>query len=338
MKNNPFVIVYMLLAMVLMSCATKKSFNIVLLPDTQTYSRAYPEIFMSQTKWIAENSDSIAFVLHQGDITDWNTDNEWQVASKAMQMLDGKVPYTVVPGNHDTGAPPYAFHTKTRATDLFNVYFPYEKYSEYKSFGGAFEEGKMDNTWHTFKAGGYNWLILSLEFGPRNSVLQWAGDIIKDHPKHKVIINTHAYMYSDDTRMSADRNHNWRPQSYGIGNDTGDNAVNDGEQMWKKLVSQYANVLLVFSGHVLHDGTGTLESTGLHGNTVYQMLANYQGGVKDAVKGGNGFLRKLTIDPVKQKIFVKTYSPYINEYKTGPDQQFVIENVQFNSIPDKGKR
>ena len=59
------------------------------------------------------------------------------------------------------------------------------------------------------------------------------------------------------------------------------------------------------------------------------MMANYQGGVENTVKGGNGFLRRLTINPAEKKITVKTYSPYVDEYKTEPDQQFVIENVDF---------
>src|SRR5690554_1727235 len=99
--------------------------------------------------------------------------------------------------------------------------------------------------------------------------------------------------------------------------------------MWEKLVSQHPNIMFVFSGHVLHDGTGYLVSEGKHGNKVYQMLANYQGGVENTVKGGNGFLRRLTINTAEKKITVKTYSPYVDEYKREPDQQFVIENVDF---------
>lgn len=163
-----------------------------------------------------------------------------------------------------------------------------------KNFGGAFEEGKMDNVWYTFKAAGIKWLILCLEFGPRNNVLDWAGEVVKKHPHHKVIINTHAYMYSDDTRMGeGDR---WLPQKYGLGKDTGENAVNNGEQMWDKLVSKYPNILFVFSGHVLNGGVGTLVSTGEQGNKVYQMLANFQDGVKGTNRGQTGFLRIVDID------------------------------------------
>ena len=173
------------------------------------------------------------------------------------------------------------------------------------------------------------WLVLSLEFGPRNCVLDWAATVIKTHPDHKIIINTHAYMYSDNTRMGKDKGHKWLPDDYGIGKDSCASSVNDGEQMWEKLVKKYPNIILVTSGHVLNDGTGYLVSKGINGNFVYQMLANYQTGVEGSVRGGNGFLRMLIIDPKNSSISVKTYSPYIDEYKTDPDNQFTINNVKF---------
>lgn len=87
--------------------------------------------------------------------------------------------------------------------------------------------------------------------------------------------------------------------------------------------------MFVFSGHVLNDGTGMLVSEGIHGNKVYQMLANYQGGVEGTENGGNGFLRLIKIDPRNSTISVQTYSPYVNKYKTESDQQFTFEKVKF---------
>lgn len=316
---------YSIVILILYLCTSCKenSFKIVLLPDTQYYSESYPEIFGAQTKWIAKNSDSIAFVLHQGDITNQNTSKEWEAAAGAMSVLDNKVPYVVCAGNHDVGA------SDVRDTELFNTWFPYEKYSKTKGFGGACEEGKMDNVWYSFNAGGINWLIISLEFGPRNKVLEWASEVVKNHPSHKVIINTHAYLYSDNTRMSDDRGHYWLPQSYGLGKGAEYEDVNDGEQMWKKFVNLYPNIIMVVSGHVLNEGVGTLVSEGNYHNKVYQMLANYQKFVDESIKGGNGFLRILTINPKAGKISVQTYSPYVDEFKTEPSQQFDFKNVKF---------
>lgn len=299
--------------------------RIVLLPDTQIYSESFPEIFHAQTKWIASQAGRISFVLHQGDITNNNSDEQWEVAAAAMRNLEEKeVPYAVCMGNHDIGTHGFA---DVRNTDLFNKWFPYSKHSTDPHFGGAFEYGKMDNVWYTFQAGGIAWLVLSLEFGPRNKVLDWAAKVIEKHDKHKVIINTHAFMYADDTRMSADRDHQWLPQSYGLGKAEGDEAVNNGEQMWDKLVSRHANILFVFSGHVLFDGVGTLVSEGVHGNLVYQMLANYQSGVEGSENGGNGFLRILTINPRHRTVSVQTYSPYLDVYKSETHQEFTFKNV-----------
>ena len=303
--------------LVLSSCSTQKQVRLVLLPDIQTYSRLYPDILRSQTQWAVEHADSIDFVLQQGDMTDHNIDKEWAVAASTLNMMDDKVPYAFVMGNHDLGK-----NSNKRDSQLFNNYFPYAKYSKMKNFGGAFEEGKMDNVWYTFKAAGIKWLILCLEFGPRNNVLDWAGEVVKKHPHHKVIINTHAYMYSDDTRMGeGDR---WLPQKYGLGKDTGENAVNNGEQMWDKLVSKYPNILFVFSGHVLNGGVGTLVSTGEQGNKVYQMLANFQDGVKGTNRGQTGFLRIVDIDVKKKQVKVDTYSPYLKEKQS----QLYINHVR----------
>lgn len=325
--------------------AAKKPFTIIVMPDTQSYSRDFPDVFKEQAEWILEHADSIAFVLHLGDIvTNSANTTQWD-ASKAMYMLDGKVPYIVVTGNHDLGT---HGNSDTRQSGPFNSYFSYAKHSKASSFGGAYEVGKMDNTWHTFEAGGVNWLVLALEFGPRNKILDWAASIIEQHPYHKVILNTHAYMYADDTRMSSGNpEHKWLPNTYGLGQqpdgtpipDNDPEHANDGEEIWTKLISQYPNTMMVFSGHVLLGGTGTLVSEGIHGNKVYQMLSNYQnivnaeyvvnGVVKNVNTGDSGFFRIVTVDPIKNTISVKTYSPYVDMYLTTPNQQFVFENVSF---------
>lgn len=315
------------IVLLLASCKVQKPFTIAVLPDTQVYSRMYPEIFKSQTAWVAENADSLAFALHLGDITDHNNDEQWKAASDALMQMDGKISYAFVPGNHDLGTNGSA---DVRDATLMNIWLPFAKYRQMPHFGGAFQEGSMENTWHTFKAGGYNWLVLALEFGPRNEVLDWAAGVIEKHPKHKTILITHAYMYSDETRMGEGKGHNWLPQAYGLGKATGAQAVNDGEQMWDKLVSRFKNMVFVFSGHVLNDGVGTLVSTGEHGNKVYQMLSNYQSGVKGSENGGNGFLRLVTVSPKEKIISIKTYSPYLNQYKTDPDQQFEFTDVSFD--------
>src|SRR5690242_17365771 len=79
-------------------------FTVVLLPDTQFYSEKYPETFVAQTMWIRERAqpDNIKFVVCLGDIVqNAHVEDEWVKAHEAARILDGVVPYSSVPGNHD---------------------------------------------------------------------------------------------------------------------------------------------------------------------------------------------------------------------------------------------
>lgn len=174
-------------------------------------------------------------------------------------------------------------------------------------------------------------MIMGLEFGPRNEVLDWANEAVKQHSDRMVIIITHCYMYSDSTRVG--EGDNWRPQAYGIGKETGARAVNDGEQIWEKLVKPNANIRMVLSGHILHSGIGTRVDLNNHGLPVYQLLQNYQSGVRGSVNGGNGFMRIFTLNTSKSTIHIKTWSPYLREYKTGAEHEF-----EFTAVPFKAKK
>ena len=295
------------------------SWTLVVLPDTQVYVMRHPHIFDSQTMWIVKNrrKHNIAFVLHVGDIVNNNNLPQWKNAKKSLQVLDGKVPYALAPGNHDFGAGGRADSRET----MFNLFFPLERARKQPTFGGVFEAKRLDNSYHLFTAGGVDWIALALEFGPRNEVVAWAGRVLEDHPDRQAILATHAYLYSDDTRYDRSRRPDqfWNPYRYGVSGQPG--GVNDGEDLWQKLVSRHASMAFVVCGHVLNDGLGLLSSRGRAGRTVHQMLANYQ--MKN--QGGDGYLRLLEFLPGRRRVQVKTYSPYRDRYRTDPQNQFVLE-------------
>ena len=297
-----------------------KPWSLVILPDTQKYARDYPGLFHMQTQWIVENKDrlNIAYVLQNGDVTDNNVPLQWQRAAQAFSRLDGKVPYAIALGNHDFGANGRTQDRTTLAAD----YIPLSRFERMPTFGGAMEPGKIDNTWHRFTAGGRNYLILCFEFGPRDSVLEWANGIVSSHPDHKVIVVTHAYLYSDSTRYdwkTKGKSQTWNPHSYAIAA-TGLTTINDGQEMWDKLVKRHPNMFMVINGHVLNDGLGYLVSQGDAGNNVYQMLVNFQ----MLPLGGEGWLRILTFNPEAKTIDVADYSPLYDTFKTGDDNRFTI--------------
>lgn len=299
------------------------SWTLAVLPDTQVYAEFYPQHFTAQTQWIASHaaSHNIKYVLHEGDVTEHNNTVEFDRAFASMNVLNGVVPYAIAPGNHDYG--PNGF--SANRDSLFNspAYFgPGSYYANQSSIGGFFEAGKTDNSYHTFQAGGQKWLVLALEWGPRDSVVAWANQVVADHPDHLAMLVTHAYMYYDETRYdwaTKGSTQQWNPNSYPMANLPGE-TVNDGEKLWNNLVSKHENFRLVFNGHVLGDGTGFLSSVGDHGNVVHQMLANYQ----HKSQGGMGDMRLLEFKEDGQTVVVRTYSPVLDRYDTKYDQQFTL--------------
>jgi hypothetical protein len=299
------------------------SWTLAILPDTQIYSQTYPQHFTAQTQWIADHavSHNIKFVLHEGDVVNVNTQTQqWVNARASLDILNGVVPYAIAPGNHDYGP---SGNASTRDS-LFHQpqYFgPTTPYANQPTVGGFFESGKTDNSWHTFNDGTRDWLVLALEFGPRDEVVDWANQVVEAHPDHLAMLVTHAYMYYDDTIYdwaTKGSSQSWSPYSYGVANLPG--GVNDGQELWDKLVSKHDNFRFTFNGHVLSDGTGYRATTGDTGNVVHQMLANYQ----MKAQGGQGDMRLLEFLEDGETVIVRTYSPVLDRYDTAPDQQFTL--------------
>jgi hypothetical protein len=297
-------------------------YTVVALPDTQFYAAFYPEIFEAQTRWILGERalGNLAFVVHEGDLVDSDNDGQWSVAARSMGLLDGVVPYTISTGNHD-----YDYNgngwTVSRST-LIDSYFPVWKYAQLPWFKGTFDPAHIENNYALIDlpGGGGQWLVVSLEFGPRDEVLAWADQTVKQYPTTPTMIVTHAYLYDDNTRYDhvARPGQNNNPHGYPLAAAPG--AVNDGEEIWQKLVLGNSNIQFVLCGHVLDRGVGRLTTARPDGTTVNQILANYQ--VQDY--GGGGYLRVMQFFPASRTVHVRTYSPYLDAFKTDPDNNFEL--------------
>jgi hypothetical protein len=297
------------------------SWSLVLLPDTQKYSLLHPEVFTLQTQWIAKNKDKydIRYVLHLGDITDENSDIEWQNAQKALSELDGKVPYALGTGNHDFYVA--VGKSATWHESLLNKYFPPSKFKDWPTFGGVMKEDDTANCYHLFSAGGTDWIIIVLQWAPRNPDVAWANRVLAKYPKRKAILVTHAYLYNDSTRYDHTKKQQaWNPHSIAKNYNFPNLPVNDGEELWQKLVRKN-NFDFTFNGHVLGSGLGFLASKNDHGKTTYQMLVNYQ----MRKGGGEGYLRILEFLPDGKTVHVKSYSPLRDKYLEDANNQFSFE-------------
>jgi Calcineurin-like phosphoesterase len=308
------------------------AYTIAVLPDTQYYSSSWPDIFMAQTRWLVEThvERQIAFVLHTGDLVDEDLTEQWSVASEAMHALDGQVPYVITAGNHDYGRD----HLADRM-GMGSAYFPPLQMAANPWFQGTFEPGHIENSFSLFDVPDGRWLVLALEFGPRDEVLAWANQILATFHDTRAIVITHAYLYRDGTRydhVGSPQQH-FNPHEYVMMGQTG-TTINDGAEMWSKLVEPNSNVKLVFSGHDVNGegippGTAArLASTRPDGTTVQQVLANYQTCTSAPcapVHGGNGFLRLLHFPASGHTVSVETYSPYLDQSLTDAANQFTME-------------
>ena len=289
-------------------------FLIPVLPDTQCEVSANPAMFTSQLNWIVANraASNIAFVLHVGDIINWDTADHqmWITASNGFRALDNAaIPYVLAVGNHDTaavtnggGAAPGSAHTNVRITTQFNSFFPVSRFPAQR---GRYESTKSDNAWYTFEAGGLHWLVLSLEFCARQAPVDWAKTVLASHTNYNAIVVTHFHLASNGTINQSNAGY-------------GDLSP---QQIYDQLISQYPNVRLVLSGHV--DSSAWRNDPGVNGNRIYQLLQDYQ-----STDNGAGYMRLLEIDTTARTISARMFSPYYNLTKTN-SSLFSFSNVAF---------
>ncbi len=282
------------------SPAFARPFTIPVLPDTQIEVRARPDMFSSQLHWIVAHKKAlnIPIVLHVGDLVDWDNAKQWDDASKAFELFDAAhLPYALTVGNHDTAAvgqfsgsaAPGNVNSNLRNTTKFNYYFPVDRF---KAQQGRYEDGKSDNAFYTFKAGGLNWMVVTLEFCARQGPVDWANQVVSAHPHDNVIILTHFHL-----TPQGEINQN----NAGYGNLTC-------QSVYDQLIKKHANILMVLSGHV--DSSAHRTDTGEQGNTIYQMLQDYQ-----TTDSGGGYIRLLEIDSEKGTVSARMYSPFYDKTK-----------------------
>jgi hypothetical protein len=306
--------------------------TLVVLPDTQYYAATFPQIVATQTAWItlAQHERHIVAAVQLGDLVDQVSDAaQWDAVSAAFRMLDGRVPYLLVPGNHDTD--------RDRVGPL-DDYFPRRTMPW---LAGTMTAGQVENSFLEVDIGSRRWLLVGLEFGPRDAALAWADAVLKSHASLPAIVVTHAYLYGDGNRYGTPRpGHADRPSSGqafapALFSYTPTAGINDGEQIWHKLVLPNPNVQLVLCGH--DNGVARLTSRRPDGSRVHQLLSDYQWLYQGtpAYAGGSGFLRLLEFDEERQQIQVRTYSPYLDRYLTDEGNQFTLDlDLQRPSMND----
>ena len=302
------LVIQLLFAVTLTAQSTPQDFSIVLLPDTQFYSESHPSIFLDQTKWIIANRAAwnIQFVLGEGDIVNEPENSfEWVNADAAIKILDqALMPYVLAIGNHDyDGVIPAA-----RGTIAYNQWFGVARYTPLPWYGRHYGTTN-ENFYGSFTFNNQRYIVLALEYYPRDEVLHWADQLMTDNSDAEFLITTHSFEYSDGARQDTCDTQDMRSTS-------GRNA----ETVWQTVLKNHANVQLVVSGHLIGNNTAHRTDRGVNGNVVNQIFTNFQ----NLTNGGNGYLRILKFRPSLNKIEVYTYSPTLKQFLTTSDHQFTL--------------
>lgn len=298
------------------------SATIAVFPDTQYYIDCRSPHFRRQVEWVMaqRTARNIRAAVTLGDLTEHNLKEEWEFYKESLKPLDPTFPFLLNLGNHDYGDAGSANSRKT----FFGEYFDNKFVEQTKALVETLEPGKLENAFYSIDLGKVSVGVIILEWSPRKKTVDWANEVIKKHPKHRIMMATHAYLYSDSTRYDFKKHgtaQEWNSLAYPTAKGEGAADGNhDGEMLWQAVFKKYPNVFLTVNGHVLNNGTGVLTSKGDKGNTVHQILVNYQ--MLD--EGGLGYLRLFEFLPDGKTLHVKTYSPSLGVYATAKEQDFTL--------------
>ncbi|MGC4028430.1 MAG: hypothetical protein QM696_06140 [Steroidobacteraceae bacterium] len=253
---------------------------------------------------------------------------------EAWRLIDGKVPFGVVPGNHDYDAmwPDSHFPPKAQVdlSDLSSIGGMHSGgLDNWRSVFGADQEFFKGKPWYVashdggadsaqiFEAGGYRFLHIGLQFDAPNASLEWAAQIVARYPGMPTIVSLHDYLNTDGERLP-------NPM---IDNAAADPLDNSPQMIWDKFISQHEQIFLVLCGH--EHGQAKRVDVNKAGTKVWQVLADYQDRGQTAkehgvtspypqfpVGIGDGWLRLMTFDMAAKvpTITVKTYSTHYRKF------------------------
>ena len=324
--------------------STSGSWSMIMIPDPQTYVKFdYNQPLLElMTAWIVRYQEklNIQMVLCTGDIVEQNnypnpngingnlpSKAQWESAARAFGRLDGKIPYVLATGNHDFGY----LSAENRQTN-YDLYFPADKNRQNQKLlreMGVNSDGDPSLTNATYEftgPQGKKFLILVLEFAPRDEILEWAKKTVdqEKYANHTVILLTHSYLNAQNEHIES--------EGYKL------SGPNYGAAIWQKLVQPSQNILMVLSGHI-----GSPNNARAHlafrtdvnaaGRKVQQMTFNAQalGGGWHG-NGGDGWLRILEFLPDGKTIKVQTFSPLFavspttrqHAWRTESHDEFII--------------
>ncbi|MDQ7910725.1 LamG-like jellyroll fold domain-containing protein [Phytohabitans sp. ZYX-F-186] len=282
-------------------------FALAVLPDTQYLfdeDSSNPAPLEATFRYLKQEraEANIAFMTHLGDVTEHGSDHEIGLADQAFRLIDGKVPYSVLAGNHDIRG-----GDDQRGDSAYLRAFGPRRFANVPSFGGASPDGY--NSYHVIAAGGREWLVLALDWRVSDAGLAWAQGVIDAHPRTPVVLTTHDLAFAEENG-----------QAHLSGN---------GQRLWDRLVRRNDQVFLTLNGHYWPPGRTTLTNDA--GRDVHVHITNYQ----DRYYGGAAMIRLYHFDLVRGVIDVETFSPWFLARDPAKRSPLEAETIELTGPVDR---
>ncbi|MFE2534818.1 LamG-like jellyroll fold domain-containing protein [Streptomyces sp. NPDC059371] len=283
-------------------------FALAVLPDTQYLfdaDNADPEPLRETFRYlVAERAEAnIAFMTHLGDVTEHGTEDEIGRAADTFRTLHGKVPYSVLAGNHDI---PSSTDDQRGDTAYLAAFGP-ERYASMPTFRGASPDGY--NSYHVLRAAGREWLVLALDWRVSDKGLRWAQGVLDAHPTLPAVLTTHDIAWSDDDGKAQ--------------------LSDNGKRLWDGLVRGNDQIFLALGGHYWPPGRTVL--TNDDDNDVHVHITNYQ----DRYYGGAGMIRTYSFDLARGVIDVETFAPWFLARDPGKRTPLEAETIELTGPVDR---
>jgi hypothetical protein len=286
--------------------AESPRFTLAVMPDTQylfDQDRIHPAPLEASLRYVLDPKDdsNIVFLAHLGDLTQNGLANEFAAISEVFTLLDGKkAAYSVLAGNHDVSG------TDQRGDTPYLETFGPRRFADSPTYRGASPDGY--NSYHVFRAGGREWMVLALDWRLSTTGFAWAKSVLAANPTLPVILTTHeiAGSYDDGTAGLS----------------------NYGQQLWDGLINEHDQIFLTLNGHYWPPGATTM--TNKAGHDVHVHITNYQ----NRYYGGAAMIRSYRFDLDRNTIDVSTFSPWIRDMSAKTVNALAAQEMDLSSSVD----
>lgn len=330
-----------------------QQFTIAVIPDTQNYTDFryqtfsnppfdfdFSDVYKRQVEYIFNKSQDtespVIFAIHLGDnvLHQNKHDIEWQIADNIISLLDDKIPFAMIPGNHD-------YDVRERKGNKPDKYWSFYGSDTFVKYFGSESKHFKDKNWYidSFNNGmssaaiinyqDVRMLFIGLEMEAGDECLEWAQNVIDKNNDIPTIIATHEFLSVNNEKNSGKARR--LTSAYRRDYDS-----NTPKNIWEKFIKKNNQIFLVLCGHSYDNNRGENSRIDLNefGNPVYQILSDYEGRTElfnnmteeNAPKyGGDGWLRLLNFDLEKKQLHIQTYSTEFEIFETDEDSELFID-------------